>query len=495
MRRLALIGAALLVVAIGVVLAQSSKKSSSHAYLVRAIFDDASFAVQGEDVRIAGANVGSIQSLGVTEAKQAAVTISIDNADFQPFHADATCAIRPQSLIGEQYVDCTPGTPGQPALPRIRSGPGAGSYYLPVTRTSSPIDSDIVQDISTEPVRQSLAVIIDEFGTGLAARGSDLNAVIRRANPALASTDKVLQILAKQNHVLAQLATDSDAVLAPLARERRQIAGFITQANTTAVASAARANAISETFRLFPSYLEQLRPLMADLGTLADQGTPLMTSLGQSAAAVGQQFANLTPFAAAARTALINLGAAAQQSQPALLATQPLANRLLRLGNAAQPAAANLQKLTTSLNTTGGIQQLMKLLFNGAVAGNGFDSLGHYVRDEPLDSACTNYATSPIPGCSANFISGQAASASVARATKGQRSRGEAAPARSSSGGTGARPPARGASPGAVGSNSGADATPAEAALVSQAVKSATASSPATGTLKGLLGYLIGSGR
>ena len=156
-----------------------------------------------------------------------------------------------------------------------------------MTNTSSPIDSDIVQDISTEPVRQSLAVIINEFGTGLAARGSDLNAVIHRANPALGNTEKVLKILAGQNRTLAALATDSDTVLAPLARERRQITGFITQANTTAVASAARAHAISETFRKFPAYLAQLRPLMVDLGTLADQGTPLMQSLGQSATRAG----------------------------------------------------------------------------------------------------------------------------------------------------------------------------------------------------------------
>ncbi len=181
---------------------------------MRAIFDDASFAAQSEDVRIAGANVGSIQSLGVTATKKAAVTIAITDQRFAPFHADATCAIRPQSLIGEEYVDCTPGTAGAPALPRINVGSGKGTYYLPVTRTSSPIDSDIVQDISTEPVRQSLAVIINEFGTGLAARGSDLNAVIHRANPALGNTDKVLKILVGQNRTLAQLATDSDTVLA-----------------------------------------------------------------------------------------------------------------------------------------------------------------------------------------------------------------------------------------------------------------------------------------
>jgi ABC-type transporter Mla subunit MlaD len=478
MRRIAFIAAALVVVAIVVAVARGGGSGTGGTYLVRAIFDDASFAATGENVRIAGANVGSIQSLGVTAGKQAAVTISISNSSFVPFHADATCAIRPQSLIGEEYVDCTPGTAGAPALARIRSGTGAGSHYLPVTRTSSPIDSDIVQDISTMPVRQSLAVIIDEFGTGLAARGSDLNAVIHRANPALGNTDKVLKILAGQNRVLAQLATNSDTVLAPLARERRQIAGFITQANTTAVASAARARDISNTFRLFPSYLQQLRPLMADLGELADQGTPLLNSLGQSATALGQQFANLTPFAKAARTSLINLGDAAQQSQSSLLATVPLAQRLNQLGTAGEPATANLKKLLQSLNTTGGIQQLMKLLFNGVAASNGFNSLGHFVRDEPLDSACTNFATSPIPGCSANFAQASAASVdSPDQAAAATDARGSAVSASKRA-------------------NVPTGPTPADSQIVDEAVKAAsTQAQSGVGAAKGLLGYLFGSGR
>ena len=188
-------------------------------YQVRAIFDDASFAVQGEQVRVAGAPVGSIASLDVCVAhtprrpgtqNKAAVTLEIDDARFAPFHANATCAIRPQSLIGEMYVDCNPGTAATPALHRIDSGPGKGDYYLPVTRTSSPVDFDIVQDIYQEPVAQRLAIILNELGTGLAARGSDLNAVIHRADPALGNTDQVLKILAGQNRELAKLATDSD---------------------------------------------------------------------------------------------------------------------------------------------------------------------------------------------------------------------------------------------------------------------------------------------
>jgi phospholipid/cholesterol/gamma-HCH transport system substrate-binding protein len=445
-RRLAAIAAGLAAAAVFAAVLAAPARSDGGPYTVRAIFDDAAFAARGEDVRVAGANVGTISALGITSGKRAAVSLRIGDSRFTPFHANAHCEIRPQSLIGEQYVDCDPGTAGTAQLPKISQGPGAGSYLLPVTRTSSPVDTDIVQDISRQPVRQSLAVIIDELGTGLATRGSDLNAVIHRANPALGNTDEVLKILASQSRALAQLATNSDAVLAPLARERRQISGFVTQANVTSVASAQRAADISRTFRLFPSFLSQLRPLMADLGTFADQGTPVMSELGQSASALGRQFANLTPFASAARTALINLGRAASESQPSLVATLPLAQRLRRLGTAARPTASSLQRLLDSLNQTGGIQQLMSLLYEGASATNGFDSLGHYTRFEPLDSSCTDYVSAAIPGCSANFSGAQAASATRDR-------------------------------------------------LVTAAVQTASSRSSATKAMSGLLGYLTGDRR
>ena len=402
MRRLAVI-ALVVIVAAAVATIATASGGGGDPYYVRAIFDDASFAVQGEQVRIAGAPVGSIASLGVTAGKQAAVTVEIDDSRFTPFHANATCAIRPQSLIGEEYVDCEPGTASAPALNRIARGPGAGDYYLPVTRTTSPVDFDIVQDIYQEPIAQRLAIILNELGTGLAARGSDLNAVIHRADPALGNTDQVLKILAGQNRALAKLATDSSAVLGPLARQRKALADFIVQANTTATASAARAADISRSIQLLPGFLRQLKPLMADLGTLADQGTPLAADLKTSASALGREFTELTPFANAARTSLTQLGAAAAQSQGPLIGTIPLAKQLNQLGTQAAPAATTLDRLTASLSKTGAIGQLMAVLFYGTSATNGFDSLGHYVRDELLVSDCTGYATTPVPGCSARF--------------------------------------------------------------------------------------------
>jgi phospholipid/cholesterol/gamma-HCH transport system substrate-binding protein len=410
---LARISGLVLVAIATLVIISNTNSHKVTGYQVTGIFDDAAFAVPGEEVRIAGATVGSIRSLDVTPQHKAAVTMQITDRRFTPFHADGTCSIRPQSLIGEKYIDCLPGSAGSPVLGRIGNGHGKGTYYLPVTRTHSPVDSDIVQDIYREPIRQRFALIIDELGTGLAARGSDLNAVIHRADPALGYTDQVIKILAGQNRQLAQLASDSDTVLAPLARVRRQLQGFIVGANTTSSASATQAAATSASIRLFPTFLRQLRPLLVQLSNLADQGTPLMASLAQSAPALGRQFQNLAPFARAARPALISLGHYSQLSQPQLLGTLGLDERLLHVGRQALPTGKLLDTLTASLDSTGGIEQLMSLLYYGTSASNGFDSSGHYLRSEPLVGSCTTYDTTPVPDCSANF--GSASSAAVSR--------------------------------------------------------------------------------
>ena len=413
MRRLALMAGMIAAWVAGAIVLTGASSGTTSPYQVRAIFDDAAFVAVGEDVRIAGAPVGTIVAADVClkassgcpagSLKKAAITLEIDNRGFAPFHADATCAIRPQSLIGEKYVDCSPGTAATAGLERIGSGPGQGTYLLPVARTQSPVDIDIVQNIYREPVRQQLAIILNELGTGLAARGSDLNSVIHRANPALGYTDQVLQILAAQNRQLAQLATDSATELKPLAADRRQIADFVVQADTTSEASAARVADISRSLRLLPGFLRQLRPLMADLGALADQGTPLLASLSQAAPALAAQYTNLAPFARQARTALVDLGASAVKQQPALLATIPLAQRLARLGEATAPSATLLDRLTSSLDKTGAIQQLMALLFYGTEGSNGFDSIGHYLRDQPLVGSCTGYAKTQVPSCGATF--------------------------------------------------------------------------------------------
>src|SRR3954449_12732623 len=160
MRRLA--GIVMLAIGIPVLLALGlgAKEDSGSGYQVVAIFDNAAYAVKGEEVRIAGVKVGKIDKLDVAFERKAAVTFSIDTPGFTPFHTDAHCTIRPQSLIGEKYVECTPGSARAPLLRKVPSGqPGAGQHLLPLTGTSSPVDLDLVNDTLRLPYRQRLAIL------------------------------------------------------------------------------------------------------------------------------------------------------------------------------------------------------------------------------------------------------------------------------------------------------------------------------------------------
>src|SRR3954447_24905590 len=116
-----------------------AKTDGGSGYQVRAIFDNAAYAVPGEEVRVAGQRVGAIDSLDVAYERKAAVTFSVDTAGFSPFHKDAHCTIRPQSLIGEKYVECSPGSTRTPEIGTIPDGqPGQGKHLLPLAQTSSP---------------------------------------------------------------------------------------------------------------------------------------------------------------------------------------------------------------------------------------------------------------------------------------------------------------------------------------------------------------------
>ncbi|WCB95926.1 hypothetical protein DSM104299_04678 [Baekduia alba] len=391
-------------------------------YRVRAIFNNAFTVIAGEDVKISGVKVGKISDLEVTPDNKAAVVLDITEPGFKDFRKDATCTIRPQSLIGERFVECTPtqpradGDPAAPELQQIKKGDGKGQYLLPATNTIKPVDIDLVGNIMRLPYRQRLSIIINELGTGLAANGDELRQAIRQADPALQETDKVLAILAEQNKTLAELAKNGDTVLAPLAREKAHVANFIDKANTTATASAERRSDIEASLEKFPELLRQLKPTMQRLGGLADQFTPVLNDLNSAAPDINQFIKQLGPFSAAGTPALTSLGETAVVGDQALLAAKPITTDLRDFAQTARPMVGDLEALLTSLRTTGGVERLMDFLYYQAAATNGYDTLGHYLRAVFVLTSCTTYAIERTPNCGANFE--QSATASSARAAK-----------------------------------------------------------------------------
>jgi phospholipid/cholesterol/gamma-HCH transport system substrate-binding protein len=378
-------------------------------YQVRAIFDSAFAIIPGEDVKVAGVKVGKIESLDVTPDKKAAVVLRIDKPGFGDFRKDASCIVRPQSLIGEKFVECTPtqprpaGDPAPPALQRIEEGDGKGQYLLPVSNTQRSVDIDLINNIYRLPERQRLSIILSELGTGLAGRGEDLNQVIRRADPALMETDKVLAVLKQQNQALADLARDSDTVLAPLAERRGQVADFIVQARDVSQATAERRGALEESFSKLPAFLTELRPTLRRLGGLSDEMTPVLEDLGAQAPNINRLIQQLGPLAQASRPAISSLGDASVVGEKAMREIRPLTQDVNELAASSAPVAKNLDDILVSLRDTGGIERAMDYLFFQMTSINGFDASGHYLRAGLLINPCSTYAIQRTTGCEATF--------------------------------------------------------------------------------------------
>jgi virulence factor Mce-like protein len=413
MRRIVIIGLLVAIVpwiVIGIV-REGTDDDTNDAYYVRAIFDNASTIVSGEDVKIAGVPVGVISDMNVTEDEQAAVTLRIDNEAFTPWTQDASCTIRAQGLIGEKFVECEPGSTDAPDLRRIDQGDGEGERLLPVENTSSPVDLDVINNTLRLPYRERLSILLSEFGTALAGRGEELNVVIHRANPALRETDEVLKILADQNRELARLARNSDEVLGPLAREREAVADFVVQANATGEASAERSDDIRRGIELLPEFLAELEPLMVDLEGFADQGIPLLADLGDAAPALGRLIRAQGTLADSSRESFPSLGDALERGRPALIRSRPLFQDLTKLGKQLGPTSVDLDDLLQSLDQTGGLERLNELLYYSALSVNGFDDIGHYLRAALVTNLCSTYATTIFGACTANFYDPTAAAA------------------------------------------------------------------------------------
>lgn len=439
MRRLLTAAAVLLAGALLVALPATG--ADDGPYKVRAIFDNGGFLVKDEEVRVAGATVGTVESVDVSgedeivslvdgpraDPGKAVVVMKIDNEAFKDFRQDASCIIRPQSLIGEKFVDCSPtqprapGSEAPPELEVIEEGPGEGQRLLPLENNGKAVDLDLIQNINRAPYRDRFRLILNDLGAGLAARGDDLGAVIDRANPALRQTNRVLKILAGQRRQLASLANDGDAVLEPLAENRTSVTGFFRNAGIAGEAAAERRDEIEAGLQKFPETLRQVRLTMTDLKEFADQGTPLAEDIAASAPNLSKATQKLAPFARNAIPAFTTLGDAAEQSGPLLVEADPLLVDLVSLATGSVPIGRDLSALLGTFSDTNGFQALADFIFNGTGVINGFDSLGHFARSNVQVSNCINIEAIVVQGCEAFF----GATVGAASASAGEDKRAE----------------------------------------------------------------------
>jgi ABC-type transporter Mla subunit MlaD len=401
MRRL--IGLLLLavLVASGATALASSGSGASSPGQFDVIFDDAQGLVSGQLVKIAGAQAGSIVSVHLTPGFKARIQATV-NPRFMPFHRDATCTIRPEGLIAENYLECDPGTAGSPPLR------GAHGYppTVPLSHTTEPVSLMDLFDTFNLSTSQRLTVLFNELGIATTARGQDLNQIILRANPALALARRTIDILLSQQTQLKTLI-DSTATLASQgAGHTRSLQTFLDRASALSTLTAGHRSALAEGVRRLPGLLAAARPALTQINTVADQGTPLLHQLQAAAPVLDQVSSDLKPFVAAANPSLAKLASALRVSLPALRSSLPLLGDLENYARRSEPSTELTAKLYQNLQRHGFVEEFLSVAYYVGTSLARFDGTSHLLPlllIAPHNARCGNYATKPVKACSAHY--------------------------------------------------------------------------------------------
>jgi phospholipid/cholesterol/gamma-HCH transport system substrate-binding protein len=365
------------------------------------IFDDARGLIGGQLVKVAGARAGTIDNVVVTPDFKARVEATIDSR-FMPFHKDATCTIRPEGLIAENYVDCDPGTANSTPLQSSAGHPPT----VPVNRTTEPVSLLDLFNMFNLPTRERFQAIVNELGIGTSGRGNDFNDILRRANPTLALARQAISILTRQRTQLAAIIDNTNTIAREASTHTASLQRFLDQAASLSTLTAAHRDALSQAIARLPGLLAAAQPALRQLDTVAVDGTPLLQQLHASVPALNQVSSDLGPFVKTAKPALDKLGATLKQGIPAIRDTTPVVRTLRAYSDRSLDGTLRFAALAKNLQRHGFVENFFSVQYYITAALARFDSTSHLLSILLVgahNGACSIYATKPVPGCSAHY--------------------------------------------------------------------------------------------
>jgi virulence factor Mce-like protein len=405
-RRLAGITVVAATLAVFALLASGGAAHGSSTSSIDVIFDDARGLIAGQDFKIAGAQAGTIENVVVTPDFKARIEASVESR-FMPFRQDAACAIRPEGLIAENYVDCDPGSANSPPLR------ASGGYppTVPVGHTTEPVSLLELFDIFNVPTRERLAVILDELGIGTAGEGQDFNDIIRRANPALTYARQAISVLVAQKPQLATILDATNTIAAQAAAHTANLQSFLDNAASLTALTAAHRDPLGEAINRLPGLLGAAQPALAQLDTVAVDGTPLVQEIHAAVPSLNTLASRLGPFVKVAKPALAKLGAALTRADPAIRDATPLLRTIKHYLKQSLPSTEQIGTLFSNLQQHGFVENFLSLVYYLSALTARYDSVGHLGVAYLLDAnngVCNLYATTPVAGCSAHYGSAPA---------------------------------------------------------------------------------------
>jgi phospholipid/cholesterol/gamma-HCH transport system substrate-binding protein len=255
-------------------------------YRFKADFPEAALLAKEADVRMAGVNVGKVKSTELGPGgRTTRAEIEVDTR-FAPIREDTRAILRTKSLLGETYVELTPGQSGSDDLPE-----GA---TLATANVEETIELDEIFRAFDPRTRRYFQEWLHEAGIASTGRfASDLNDSLGNAAPFFENGADLLRPLDEHEVALRRVVRDTGRVFDAISRENGQLRGLVVNGEATFSALASRDDALAETFQVLPTFLRETRATVGRLERFARNTDPLVRDLREPAGDLGPTLRDL----------------------------------------------------------------------------------------------------------------------------------------------------------------------------------------------------------
>ncbi|HYH58974.1 MAG TPA: MlaD family protein [Thermoleophilaceae bacterium] len=280
-------------------------------YRFQADFKEATQLADNADVRISGVTVGHVKrSEQVDDATR--VEIEIEHR-YAPIPRDTRATLRQKTLLGETYVELTPGTEA--------SGDLAEGGLLPPGQVRPTVELDEILRALDEETRADLQRFLKGTARAFRGRGADFNAAVGNFAPFTEDAGDLVRVLDSQSAAVRRLVSDSGEVFASLGQRQGELSGLVRALDTLLGATARRNAELTETVRILPTTLRELRPTLAEVEAISREARPLVRDLRPAARALEPTLADALPLAPELRGAFRDVDRVITSAEDALPAT------------------------------------------------------------------------------------------------------------------------------------------------------------------------------
>ena len=383
---IAVVAGVLLLVVGGLVFKTTSGPSDVQ---VTALFTDAYPMVPGNQVKLAGVQVGEITKITEDNGK-ARVVMSLD-PDVLPLHSDARATITSEDLLGEKYIDLNKGSLNAPVLPRTAT--------LGLAQSNRVVDLQDVLNALDTPTSTTLAALLTTTGEGLRGNGQRTSDTIAALAPALQKTDELVNILNGQNTQLNHLIEDAQPVASAAASNNgKDLDSLVGSTTQTLSVTAQQQQALSDTLAQLPATFASARRTLDQVAGVAAPTADTLHSIRPTTDKLIDISHELYKFSDAAEPALESLPSVLDRATKLFREARPVVADLRRTG----PYLRSVGASAHSLNTTAlpHLTDALELAKGWTLATIDADGIGHYFKAfvSFTPKASTQLVAGPIPG-------------------------------------------------------------------------------------------------